>query len=163
MSLFIKRLIILSVCILLLIAHSSVAGPFQEQGEFPVIRITMPKNLYSQLEKSKGNKLNLKDITLTINGDTARVKDIHSRGNNSLNYKRKSLSVDLDKSLKISYEGKKVSLKKFHLLNLVMDKNLWHNRWAFLTMGELGIFPPFNTYCTVWINGQPEGICLLVA
>lgn len=29
-------------------------------------------------------------------------------------------------------------------------------------MNELGIFLLFNTYCTVRINNQPEGIYLLV-
>lgn len=104
----------------------------------------------------------LSNPTMIINEDTALVKEIHARGNNSLKFKRKSLSVELDKAMIVESGDKKVHLKKFNLLNLVMDKHLWHNRWSDLNMGSIGIFPLFNSFCTVWINDQPQGIFLLV-
>ena len=131
-------------------------------ARFPEIRLQISKSQYSDLLDSKGLKMELKKPQLTINGDTAAVKEINSRGNNSLTFKHKSLSIDLENSFSIKVGGEKNKIKKFDLLNLVMDKNLWHNRWAFLNMSRFDIFSLFNVYCTLWINDQPQGIYLLV-
>jgi hypothetical protein len=133
-----------------------------EASSFPEIRIYISKRQYSDLIQGKGAKMTLKAPVMLINHDTAAVKEIHSRGNNSLSFERKSLSVDLDDGVPVRSGAEKIKVRKFDLLNLVMDKNLWHNRWAFLAMAEIGIFPLFQTYCTVWINDQPQGIYLLV-
>ena len=130
--------------------------------QFPDIRLYISKSQYGNLLESKGQKIELKKPRLIINGDSAVVKEIHSRGNNSLTFEHKSLSVDLENSVSIGQKGAKTKLKKFDLLNLVMDKNLWHNRWAFLCMARFDIFPLDNIFCTLWINDQPQGIYLLV-
>ncbi|MBS1545381.1 MAG: CotH kinase family protein [Bacteroidetes bacterium] len=122
----------------------------------------MEKKSFQSLQSSEGTKINLNAAGMTINGNAFEVKEMHSRGNNSLNFKRKSLSVDLKKETSLMLDGMSVPLRKFHLLNLVMDKYSWHNRWAYLNMSALGIFPLHSTYCTLWINDQPQGIFLLV-
>ena len=132
------------------------------QQSFPEIRITISAGQLKQLKSSKGSKLKMNDAILTINGDTASIKDMHVRGKTTLYFNRKSFSVDLDKTLDVMIEGEKIPLEKIDLLNLAMDKNIWHNRWSFLIMAQLGIFPPFNSYCTVLINNEPQGIYLLV-
>jgi spore coat protein H len=96
---------------------------------------------------------------MLVNGDSARAKEIHDRGNNSMKFHRKSLSVELDKAIQLSPT---VKLKKFNLISLSMDKNFWHNRWANLLLESQGLFPLFNTYCKVWINDEAQGIYLLV-
>ena len=131
-------------------------------SRFPEIRILISKSQYSTLLQGKGQKLVLKKPVLIINHDTTVVREVHSRGNNSLTFDHKSLSVDLENSFTVRNGGANVKIKKFNLLNLVMDKNLWHNRWAFLTMSEISIFPLYQTFCTLWINDQPQGIYLLV-
>ncbi len=130
--------------------------------EFPEIRITISGSQLGKLLESKGQKITLKEPVLLINGAPASVKEIHSRGNNSLTFPHKSLAVDLENPVSFDIDGEKIKMKKFDLMNLVMDKNLWHNRWAFLHMKALGIFPLANTFCTLWINDQPQGVYLLV-
>lgn len=129
---------------------------------FPEIQINISANQFNKLKSAQGVKLELKDAQMIINEDTAKVDNIHIRGNNSLNFKRKSFSVDLDKSVVIRTPQGKTHVKKFLLLSLIMDKNLWHSRWAFLMMNELSLFPLFNSFCTVSINNEPQGIYLLV-
>ncbi len=148
--------------VLLLLIGSLRCLPFSVAQSFPEIRIAIEKKSYQSLQGSEGMKVNLNDAAMTINGRAVEVKEMHSRGNNSLNFKRKSLSVDLKKETSVMLEGMSVPLRKFHLLNLVMDKYSWHNRWAYLNMSALGIFPLHSTYCTLWINDQPQGIFLLV-
>ena len=129
---------------LLSIAIFSSSNAFTQvlsNSPFPEIRITISQRQFNTLQTSKGAKLNLKNAIMTVNGDTAKINDVHLRGNNTLNFKRKSMSVDLDKSIHVKLGEQTVSLKKFHLLNLAMDKNLWHNRWSYLMMSQLGIFP----------------------
>ncbi|MBL7871704.1 MAG: CotH kinase family protein [Cyclobacteriaceae bacterium] len=132
-----------------------------EPNNFPEIRIYISKNQLSNLRHNQ-NKLILSHPTLIVNHDTANVKEIHTRGKTTLQFKRKSFSVELDKSITIHQSGKKIHVKKFNLLNLSMDKNLWRNRWSFLCMDQFGLFPLFNSFCKIWINDEPQGIYLIV-
>ncbi len=145
----------------LMVSTFSVAYPI-EVPDFPEIKIYIAKAEYKSLRGDSGEKIQLSRPVLLVNNDSANVKEIHARGNNSLKFQRKSLSVELNKSIKIQAGEEKISLKKFDLLNLVMDKNLWHNRWADLNLGKIGLLPLFNTYCKVWINDEPQGFFLLI-
>lgn len=147
-------------CLLL----SSISVPLQVFGDtaFPELRIYITKNQYSDLQKTNTDKIVLAAPVMLVNHDTAVVKEIHARGNNSLKYKRKSLSVELDKAIEFHKGNSIIQLKKFNLLNLSMDKHLWHNRWSNINLHSIDLFPLFNSYCTVWINDQPQGIYLLV-
>lgn len=155
------RLIITLFFALTILIRDSVAS-IQQQPEFPEIKIHMAKGEYRNLKESSGEKTEITKVTMMINDDTASVKEMHSRGNNSLRFHRKSLSIELDKAFKLKISDKKVSLKKFNLLNLVMDKNLWHNRWSDLNLEKIGLLPLFHTYCKVWINNEPQGFFLLI-
>ncbi len=147
-------------CLLL----SSICATLQVFGNttFPELRIYISKNQFFELQKTNTDKIVLAAPVMLVNHDTAVVKEIHARGNNSLKYKRKSLSVELDKVIEFNDGNSIVHLKKFNLLNLSMDKHLWHNRWSDINLNSLDLFPLFNSYCTVWINDQPQGIYLLV-
>ncbi|MGB5273451.1 MAG: CotH kinase family protein [Flavobacteriaceae bacterium] len=162
-----KKLALPSFCIpfLLLLLHAVVHAQSETvvtASSFPEIRMTLADRQFTKMQNEKGNKMTLKEVNLDFNGRPARVKEVHLRGKNTLNFIRKSFSIDLDEPLKTMIDGQAIDLKKFDLLNLAMDKNLWHNRWSFLMLSRLGIFPPVNSYCTVWINDQPQGIYLLV-
>ena len=152
--------VILSLCLILFAAPG--ASCQSDATAFPQIRIKISANQLDNLMLSKGEKMTLKNPVMMVDQETAVVKEVHSRGKSSLTFEHKSLSVELEKAVTITQQGKRVKIRKFDLMNLVMDKNLWHNRWAFLNMAQLNIFPLFNTYCTVWINDQPQGIYLLV-
>ncbi|HRI78038.1 MAG TPA: CotH kinase family protein [Cyclobacteriaceae bacterium] len=152
------KLILLSLAILACVENNYGQT---ESATFPEIKIWISKSQYSNLQ-GKGQRVTLKNPVFLFNKDTAAVKEVHSRGNNSLTFEHKSLSVELDKAITLHGGEGKTKIKKFDLLNLVMDKNLWHNRWAFIAMSRNGLFPLFNTFCTLWINDQPQGIYLLV-
>ncbi len=154
--------ILFSCLIIVLPLQELTAQPATVAASFPEIRIYISKSQYNTLLQSKGRKLELTKPVFLISGDTAKVKEVHSRGNNSLTFEHKSLSVELANAMDVRINYKKTKIKKFDLLNLVMDKNLWHNRWAFLNMSDLAIFPLLNTFCTLWINDQPQGIYMLV-
>jgi spore coat protein H len=155
-------------CVMLaILMNLQITAQAQYEGrdrasQFPEIRIAMPERQFLNLQKQKGSKLNLKNCQMTYNGLPTKIRDLHLRGKSTLNYQRKSFSVDLEDAIELTIDGKQASLKKFDLLNLAMDRNLWHNRWSFLLLSRIGIFPPVNSYSTLWINDQPQGIYLLV-
>ena len=158
-----KSILLISSILLSILADaiSPLARP-PENTSFPEIKIYLSKSQYNNLQSNNSDKLVFTNLVMMINRDTASVKEVHMRGNNSLKFKRKSLSVELEKSIILDIDQKKTHLKKFNLLNLSMDKHLWHNRWSDLNLETIGLFPLFNSYCKVWINDQPQGIFLLV-
>src|SRR6187551_1570198 len=104
-------LTILIWCSIKLFAFSST--------DFPVIRIYITTNQFTKLQKTTGDKLTLDSPVLLINNDTAHAKEIHTRGNNSLTFKRKSFSVELVDAINITTTtNQKIHLKKFNLLSL---------------------------------------------
>lgn len=158
-------LVILNTLLFLNINPGAIAVPISPDffgSSFPEVKIYISKSQYHSLQSTGSGKLILADPVMLFNQDTARVKEIHARGNNSLKFKRKSLSIELDKSITVIESNQKIHLKKFNLLNLAMDKHLWHNRWSNLNMATLRMFPLYNSYCKVWINDEPQGIFLLV-
>lgn len=152
---------LLIILIGLIASSGNCQNAATEQNDFPEIRIYISKNQFNTLQHNQ-NKVILSHPVFVINKDTANVKEIHTRGKTTLQFKRKSLSVELDKSVTLKQNGNKIHLKKFNLLNLAMDKNLWRNRWSFLCMDQLGLFPLFNSYCKVWINDEPQGIYVII-
>jgi spore coat protein H len=146
----------------LLVTIASYSQPVDSIPAFPEFRIYLSKDRLRSLQSQNGEKVDLSQGLMLLNQDTVVLKEMHSRGRTTLTFVRKSLSVDLDKSVTITSSTGSIKIKKFDLLNLVMDRNLWHNRWAFMNLAELGLFPLFNTYCKLWINDQPQGFYLLV-
>ena len=157
-----KSIMIFALTFLLLGLSYSAYSTNPPEKKFAEIRIYISKNQFNSLQSTTEEKMELSKPVMLIDQDTANVKEIHARGNNSLKFKRKSLSVELDKSLTVHTHDDKIHLKKFDLLNLVMDKNLWHNRWSDINLEAIGLLPLYNFYCKVWINDEPQGIFLLI-
>lgn len=150
------------VLVFLFVTTISYGQPADPAPAFPEFRIYLSKDRLHSLQSQDGKKVDLSQALMRLNQDTVVLKEMHSRGRTTLTFVRKSLSVELDKAVTITSLTGSIKIKRFDLLNLVMDKNLWHNRWAFMNLAELGLFPLFNTYCKLWINDQPQGIYLLV-
>ena len=129
---------------------------------FPEINIVIPKGSQRQLEQSTESGYPLVKPVLMFNGYAVPVKKIHTRGKSSIQFSHKSLAIELKEDISFGTGEQSRSLNQFDLLNLAMDKDLWHNRWAYMMMDSLGIFPLYSTYCKLKINGEPQGIYLLV-
>lgn len=117
---------------------------------------------YQALKTSQGSKMLLDAETVVINGDTVNAQSIRTRGQSTLNFRRKSLNFSLKSNASFFHGEKKESLKKFYALSLCMDKDYINNRMAFEMMEHLGIFSLFYTFCEMRINDQSEGIYLVI-
>lgn len=117
---------------------------------------------YQKIRKSIGRKFILKEPVALFNGDSAKVDDIHTRGKTTLYLRRKSYSVNLDEKVTFSHSQHSESMKKFNAISLSMDKNYLRNRLAFELMEKIELFELYYTYCELQINGQTEGIYLII-
>lgn len=112
----------------------------------------------TNIVSTSGRKVKPKKPILLFNGDTLEVKSLKTRGRSSLNFPRKSISVSLLSPLEI--EG--VSYSKFALIGMVMDKNYWRNRWSFMAMKHIDLFPLYNAYSEFQINDNSMGVYLML-
>jgi spore coat protein H len=129
-------------------------------GTRHVVDLEMPAVQYKKVTSTTGQKLVLKNTGLKFNGEAIVIKDIHLHGNTTLYYERKSFSVDADQKIKLCKGCK--PLDAFYLISLSMDKNYFHNRLCFDLLAELDLFHLQYEFVEVRINGNSQGIYLLL-
>lgn len=127
-----------------------------------IICMDLAERKYSTLHLTTGEKVDIKPVKTIINGDIVKPKRIHTRGQSTLLFKRKSLSFKLKSKATFQHGEKTQSFKNFQLLNLAMDKYYCCNRIAFEMMETLGIFNLFYSFCELRINGSSEGVYMVI-
>ena len=126
------------------------------------ISIDLPATEYEYLQSITGEKMDFKTTGLIINGESIEQEAIHSRGQTSLYFKRKSLGFKLKSDATFHHGEKSEKLKKFDLINLSMDKYYTRNRLAFQMMEKTELFDLFYTFCELRVNGKSEGIFMVI-
>jgi spore coat protein H len=127
-----------------------------------VISLNISNSEYEALQSNTGEKYKLRTNRIIINGDTLEPKEISTRGQSSLMFKRKSLGFRLKSEASFRHADRTESLNKFSLISLAMDKYYCRNRLAFEMMEEIGIFNLFYSFCDLRINGRSEGIFMII-
>ena len=117
---------------------------------------------YENIKNTTGKKITIKAAQLVINGDTLDPKEIKTRGQTTLYYRRKSYSVTLKSEASFRHGEKTESLKKFFVLSLSMDRNYCNNILAFELMKASRLFDLFFSFCELRINDQSEGIGMVI-
>jgi spore coat protein H len=117
---------------------------------------------YEAMQATTGAKISLRAKRVIINGDTLVPEEINTRGQSTLQFKRKSLSFKLNSEAEFRHGDRNKSFRKFSLLNLAMDKYYSHNRLSFEMMEATGIFSLFYSFCELRINGRSEGIFMII-
>jgi len=77
-------------------------------------------------------------------------------------FRRKSYSFDLKSQATFRHGEKVEKFSKFYALSLAMDKNYTSNRLAYEMMEKAGLFGLFYSFSKLYINGECEGICLVI-
>jgi spore coat protein H len=121
------------------------------------------KSGYETIEATTGKKIkNIETFLLIINEDTLYPEKISTRGQTTLYYRRKSFSFDLKSKALFRHGERTEPLKKFFALSLSMDRNYCNNRLAFEMMETTNLFSLFYSFCELRINGQSEGIYMVI-
>jgi spore coat protein H len=117
---------------------------------------------YEKIQAITGQKINVAATMLIINGDTLIPEFISTRGQSSLSFRRKSFTFNLKSKASFRHGDRTDSFKKFDALSLSMDKNYSSNSLAFKMMEDIHLFALFYSFCELRINGQSEGIYMVV-
>ena len=134
----------------------------QERKGHPVIDINMSSAVQDQVLSIRGKKLVIKDATLNLDGKRVTAEEIKLRGQSSLNYRRKSFTVDLEEETPLPFDHGPFSLKKFYLVSMNMDQHYFHNKLAYACLDKLDLFGLREGYVEVRLNNQTEGIYLML-
>jgi len=126
------------------------------------IILDIPASDYEDMKSTTGQKISLRCKRLIINNDTIKPEQINTRGQTTLQFKRKSLGITLYSEASLKHGMETELFKKFSVLNLAMDKYYSHNRLAFGMMKEAGIFDLFYSFCELRINGSSDGIFMAI-
>ena len=117
---------------------------------------------YESIKAVTGREISINPRLLIINSDTLTAEEVSTRGQTTLFYRRKSYSFDLQSEASFHHGKKTRKFKKFYLLGLSMDRNYANNRLAFEMMETSKLFHLFYAYCNLRINGQSEGVCMIL-
>jgi len=114
--------------------------------------------VYQKIMDISGDKLEVRTDEVRFNHQLLEVKSCKIRGNTTLNFRRKSFSLSLEKP--IDFQG--VAVKRLAVNNLAMDQNYWRARLCFLLMDQIGIFPLKNQFTELTINEETQGTYLMI-
>lgn len=133
-----------------------------KRGDQPhlVMEFDMSPRLFQKIKVARGQELNLENTVLRFNGDTVTVNDGHLHGQSTLYLERKSFTIETEKKIRVC-EGCE-ALGDFYLVSLSMDRNYFHNRLSFDLLRSLGLFHLQYHYSEVRINGESQGIYLIL-
>lgn len=126
------------------------------------INIQISSANYEKIKKIDGEKKSIKNPLVKTNGTNISAKEIHTRGNTTLHFRRKSFSISLDDKASLYCGSREEQMKKFYAISLSMDRNYIRNRLAFGMMEEIGLFKLFYAYAELKINDQSEGIYMIL-
>jgi spore coat protein H len=126
------------------------------------ISFDLSRMMIRSLHSTTGSKINLKPKSIVINGETFKPKRINTRGQSTLMYKRKSLSVRLNSEAVFHHGDATESMMNFTLLSLSMDKYYCHNHLSFGLMEAVGLHHLFYSFCDLRINDNSEGIFMVI-
>ena len=125
-----------------------------------VIELEMPARLFEKIKGSRGQDVDLDKTILKFKDEIISINDGHLHGQSTLYFERKSYSIDTEKKIKLCDECE--GLGAFYLVSLSMDKNYYHNRLSFDLLRTIGLFHLQYTFSEVRINGQSQGIYLIL-
>ncbi len=149
-------------CALLLLSSVNAGADQMLSNDRWLLEWTMAEKDYRKSKRRIESDTYFDASQASLNGVALQIKEIHTRGKTSLTYWRKSYTVSLEEAHTFRSKDGPKQLKKFYLLSMSMDHGCFHNRLAFHCFEELGLFPLFYQYTELQINGQSEGIYLLV-
>lgn len=103
-------------------------------------------------------------MELLLGQQVLDLDKIKVRGKSALRFQRKSYAVNLNEAISVAGtdgSGTK-NLRRFKLISMAMDYTYIENRVAFGILGDQDIMPLFYRFVELRINGNTQGIYLLV-
>ncbi|MDX2247598.1 MAG: CotH kinase family protein [Bacteroidia bacterium] len=126
------------------------------------IEITMPARGLRQLQVLREKKEIFKNAEMAVNGEKIVLESLSLRGQSSLGFHRKSLNVKLSEKTTFLKGGEKYAMKEFYLIGMTMDQYYYRSYLSYTCLQSIGLFPLFFAYTELFINGETQGIYMVV-
>ncbi len=99
-----------------------------------------------------------------LNDESLMIDRLSVRGESSLNFRRKSFTLNLDQLLILTDSTGKVNgtFSRMKLLSMVFDYTYIESKIAYSFQEKLGLWPLFTGYAQLKINDSHEGLYLMV-
>ena len=156
----------LVIIIALLLASSCYQEVIVAEDNREVFELMVSPGIREFIYESRDTSYTIEDpdLTFLLNDQPVDLKEIRTRGQTALKYQRKSYSVDLNRPISIrDREGDdRRQLRSFKLLAMAMDYTYIESRVGFGILEQAGIMPLFYKYVELRINGDTQGVYLLV-
>jgi spore coat protein H len=150
----------------LLVAPSCYREVIQEVPEPDRFDLFISPDLQEYIYNSRDTSYTVEDpqLQLTFNDQPLDLKEIRVRGKSALDYRRKSYAVFLRDPLPVvdRYNTSVKYLKRFKLVAMAMDYTYIEHRVSFGILQEAGVMPLFFKFVEFRINGETQGVYLLV-
>jgi len=132
-----------------------------------VINLIMTNEQEQLVYDSRGVRVEINDpyAEFEYRGKKYVLDKLSTRGESTLDYRRKSFSVHLDEQVQIEnreYSGSFHSLKDFKLVSMVHDYTYIENRIAMGLLQKLNLWNLFYKYVEVRINNHTLGVYMLI-
>ena len=146
------------------IKHDAKLTSIDRQGV--VFRFSMPDAMAELFHKSRGRtvfsnpaKARWREALLRIN-DLPEFKVLmRVRGAMSTKIRKKSYHVNLMTSQALT---PRIAARKVFLLNMYTDIYGFKMAFSYDVLNRLGLFPAYHQFAVVYINGEPQGLYLLL-
>ena len=99
------------------------------------------------------------EVAIAFDGGPARTATAGVHGWSTQSTGRKSYAVQLFRRQQFTGQ---VRLRKFLLVNLLYDRGAFRMATCYRLLADMGLFPSYHELVTVFVNGHPEGVYLLV-
>ncbi|MCK4989463.1 MAG: CotH kinase family protein, partial [Bacteroidales bacterium] len=156
----------LVIIITLFLTLSCYREVIDVEGNREVFELTVSPGTREFIEESRDTSYTIEDPDLyfMFNEQPVELKEIRTRGKSALRFQRKSYSVFLNEPISIrDREGdNRIQLNRFKLLAMAMDYTYIESRVGFGILEQAGIMPLFYKYVELRINGDTQGVYLLV-
>lgn len=122
-------------------------------------------NMEQQLYNSRRQRIILpENRILYFDNNLIKTNEISSRGRNSLNYRRKSFSINVAGKANIcnKFLADTFSVKEFKLLSMSMDNSYIENKISYQILSRIGLWQLRSFYTELYINNSNQGMYLYV-
>lgn len=163
---FIVMRLLIPIFVFVLITTSCYREVMYEEADADRFELSVSTDKQDFIYSSRDSSYSIEDpqLSLLFNNQPVALEKIRVRGKSATRYQRKSYVVFLSEPIRVfnrSGSGVK-ELSRFKLIALAMDYTYIENRVAFGILEEAGVMPLFYKFVEFRINGQTQGVYLLI-
>lgn len=144
---------------------NDMAKPLRTEVSWPItsVAIEMSPERYKEFQSARILKEQERvwlRCRLSWNNTSAQTSaKIKLHGWTTLGAPKKSFSLKFNNQAPFTAD---IHLDRFFLINMIHDKGQFHGWFSYAFLRELGLFPNYFQYVAVSVNGQAQGVYLLV-